>query len=460
MDRGWAAWLLAAAGALACGDRGSITTKQDPPANAGANDPAPPASSAKVTPAWTFGAAPTGVSGGPRARDPNEPLPATPSAIAVGAGRVLVATQDACVELLDLATGVPVVPRQCEKDRFPAGVAILGGTAVVARHDDVRGHDAATFAEKWRAPVGIVQTQWLLSPKAVGDRFCAVVFRPKTGRAVVCLDPATGKPSEIRVGPSSPVALGDQVIAVIDGEPVAEPSPAGHERAIRFYRPDGSVASETRLSGVRGPNIEQATPVFLLRGGGHDSMGGWIARFVAADGKILATVTGVELLSQGGAVDGGRVVTTEYATAGRSSAAVAFDGTGKAVWRADLGVPGPVRPWVVDVGGRVHVGHERGVTAIDGKTGEVIRRHPIAAAAATAFRDRVLIIVEAHETRSDSDYGDAGVHAIDTATGAVLLREDLGRDTPGGQQFEAPVVSRDMAVLVAGGRVRAYRISM
>jgi outer membrane protein assembly factor BamB len=454
------AWFLAAASALACGDKGPATGAQDPPA-AGPTAPRPPASRAPVTPAWTFGDAPTGSSGGPRVLGPDDPLPTLPSAIAVGAGRVLVATQDACVELLDLATGKPVVARQCEADRFPAGVAILGGTAIVARRDDVRGYDAATFRERWRADVGIVQTQHMVQPRAVAGRFCALTFRPKIGQAVVCLDPATGKVAgELRLPPGGRVVIGEQVIGLIDAGLVTEPSPAGHERPVRFHGPDGALVAESRLTGVRGPSFEQATPIFLVRGGGHDSLGGWITRFVGADGKVLTTATGKAILSEGGAVRGGRVVTTEYGSAGRSGTAVALDAAGAAAWRADLGGPGPIRPWVLDVGGVVHVGHDRGVTAIDDRTGAVIRRYPIAAAAAVAVNDRVLVLVEGRETRSDSDYGDAGVHIVDAATGEVLLREDLGRDAPGGQQWKAPIVLGDVVVLVAGGRVRAYRVSM
>jgi hypothetical protein len=42
--------------------------------------------------------------------------------------------------------------------------------------------------------------------------------------------------------------------------------------------------------------------------------------------------------------------------------------------------------------------------------------------------------------------------------GAVLLRDDLGRDVPGGQQRSRPIIVGDTAVMIARGHVRAYRL--
>ncbi|HTE53216.1 MAG TPA: PQQ-binding-like beta-propeller repeat protein [Kofleriaceae bacterium] len=466
MNKQRAAWLLAAATALACGEKASITSNQDPPAPAAPtappSTPPPSLTRATVTPAWTTGSAPSGISGGPRASDPGQPLPTTPSAIAAGQGRVLVATQDACIELLDLATGKPLVPRLCEKDRFPTGIAILGDTAVVARRDDIRGYDPANLTERWRTDVGIIQTQWLLQPRPIADRFCAAVFRPGKGNAVVCLDPATGKPTaDIPLREGSRVALGDQLIGIIDADtaPVA-PTPAGQERPVRFLHPDGKPAARSLLRGVNGPSFEQASPIFLVRGGGHDAMGGWITRYVAPTGQILATITGKQILSEGGATRRGQAVTTEYSAVRRGATAAAFDAAGTAVWRTDLTIRGPIRPWIVEVAGHIHLGHDRGIIVLDPITGAITRTYPVAATTPAIVGDRVLMMVEARATRTDSDYGDAGVHAIDAATGDVLLHEDLGRDLPGGQQHQQPVVSGDMVVLVAAGRVRAYRVSM
>jgi hypothetical protein len=107
----------------------------------------------------------------------------------------------------------------------------------------------------------------------------------------------------------------------------------------------------------------------------------------------------------------------------------------------------------------VYAAHFDRVATFDAATGAAGPTFDVPSEERAVWNDRVLLLVEAHETRSDSDIGDAGVHAIDMQTGTVLLRDDLGRDVPGGQQRSRPIIVGDLAVLIARGQVRAYRMT-
>jgi outer membrane protein assembly factor BamB len=165
------------------------------------------------------------------------------------------------------------------------------------------------------------------------------------------------------------------------------------------------------------------------------------------------------MLLGGAAVDRGTVVAMELGQAGRHDQALALVAPdGHERWRADLGAPRSSPPWIGRLRDRVYVAHAETVFALEAATGKLLRTYPIASGHAATWNDRVLVLVEARGTRSDSDYGDAGVHAIDGATGEVILRDDLGRDVPGGQQASDPVVLGDLVVAIARGQVRAYRL--
>ncbi|HEU5058855.1 MAG TPA: hypothetical protein VFU21_20115, partial [Kofleriaceae bacterium] len=182
--------LLAAAAAVlavvACGDKskpaGGGGAAGAPGGDAGAGSGT---SAVTVTAAWSWGDPPKGEHG-PRERDPNEPLPTGPAFIGAGKGRLVIATQDHCLELLDGKTGKPAAPRRCEgKDAWAQGLAVLGDVAVVARQKSVHGFSLTDLRELWKRDTGFIQNnQPHARPGAVAGRFCAVVTVPNAGTAL------------------------------------------------------------------------------------------------------------------------------------------------------------------------------------------------------------------------------------------------------------------------------------
>jgi outer membrane protein assembly factor BamB len=435
--------LVLCAVAVGCGDRGAPA----PPGPTPPRDvkPQPPTGGPTVTFLWSFGQPPATSQGGPRMRDPNEPLPTGPSFIAVGDGRVAVATQDACLELLDLATGKPVIARACEKEAFALGVAIQGGLVLQAVRNEVRGRSLADLSVQWkRDDLGFVRYQYQQMPRAVGDAFCVVADQGQSGVAnVACLDPKTGKTvGTIKAQQRDAIALADRVIVVIGAE------------VARIYRPDAGVASEQALPGAR---VEALRPLIMLRAGTNPT---WATRWIASDGTPVAAVDGGKTMLRGGGVVGGTLLTSDFAGArAGGDVAVALDpATGAEKWRTPIGESGPYDPYFAGAGGKVYAAHFDRVASFDLATGAAGPPFDIASTEREVWGDRVLLLVEARETQTDSDVGDAGVHAIDMATGAVLLRDDLGRGVPGGQQRSRPIIAGDTAVVIARGQVRAYRL--
>ncbi|HUS63346.1 MAG TPA: PQQ-binding-like beta-propeller repeat protein, partial [Kofleriaceae bacterium] len=438
--------LLAAT--VGCGDRSPTPASRDhvpKDASVPASKP-PPAAGATIALAWSFGQPPATSQGGPRMRDPNEPLPTGPAMIAAGDGRVAIATQDACLELLDLATGKPLVKRACEKDAFALGIAIQDGVLVQAVRGEVRGRSLSDLAVLWtRKDLGNIRFQYQNMPQAVGAAFCVVADQGGSGVAnVACLAPRTGKTvGTIKADARSPIALGDQVIVVIEKD------------TARCYRPDAGVASETVLPGAR---VEALRPLIQLRAGTNPT---WSHRWIAPDGTPVGAVDGGKTMLRGGGLVGGALVTSDFGGARQGGDVVlALDpATGAEKWRTPLGASGPYDPFFAGAGGKLYAAHFDRVASFDATTGAAGPSIAIASEERAVWGDRVLLLVEAQETRSDSDVGDAGVHAIDMPTGTVLLRDDLGRDVPGGQQRSRPIIAGDTAVMIARGQVRAYRMA-
>lgn len=411
-----------------------------------------------VEAAWTWGPEPK-AEVGPRVRDPNEPLPTGPAFIAAGKGRVVVATQDACLELLDAATGKELVPRRCEQDAWPFALAVVGDVAVVARHRDIVGVSLTDLKEVWRHASGFVGNNVPHArPGLVDDRFCAVISRPQA-QAVECLDVATGKPvGAWPVSSSSRVAFGEHRIGVIpfDGKTKLPAPDPGLELPVQFFDVTGTLIHESKLAAPYGPTFEQARPIFVVRGGGNQSM--WVHRFVDADGAEILTTTNKMMLRGAAQIAPGTVVTTGFGVAGSKDRTMALAApTGSVVWAADLDGSGPWDPWHVKVGDLVYVAGFTTVYAID-KAGTIVDRRAIASTTRRVWRDRLLFLVEAHETRSDSDFGDAGVYAIDVATHTLVFADAIGRDIAGGQRASEPVFDGDMVFAIAGGKLHAYRV--
>jgi len=445
----------------ACGKgatSGPVTTSGSSGRDAGRASGATPAASVKVQAAWSWGDTPKGEAG-LRMRDPDEPAPTGPALIATGTGRLVVATQDGCLEVLDAGTGAPAVPHHCEQ-AAALGLAVIGDVAVIARTKEIVGYALADLHEVWRHPTGFVQTnQPLARPAAVDGRFCVIATGPGT-MVLDCVDPAGHQVGTWKVPPASRIAFGARRIGVIENDrslPAAAPAP-GVELPVRFFGVDGTVVHEARLAGAYGPTFEQAQPLFAVRGGGYRD--GWTTRFVDPDGAEILTVAAPAMLRGGGAVGPDAVVTTEFESAGQKDQAVRIGRPSGALgWRTDLGGSGPWNPFVAAIGDVVMVCHFDRALALDPASGAIVRTYPISSEHHGVWKDRVVFLVESRETRSDSDFGDAGVHAIDAASHEVVLTDDLGRDVAGGQRASDPVFDGDMAYVIAGGRVHAYRIT-
>ncbi len=438
--------LVLCAATIACGGKKESPPTPGPTPVASDAAPAPPAGGGKVSLAWSFGQPPATSQVGPRMRDPNEPLPTGPALIAVGDGRVAVATQDACLELLDLATGKPTLPRACEKDVFTIGLSIQDGVAVQAVRGEVRGRSLTDLSVQWtRKDLGFLRNQYQNMPQAVGAAFCVVADQGQSGVTnVTCLDPKSGKTvGTIKSDARSSIALADQLIVVIGKE------------SARCYRPDAGTVNELEMPGAR---VEALRPLILLRSGGNQY---WRhAWLMPDDGSGVVGSDGPGHMRRGGALVGDLLVTSEFAGARPGGDVVVANSisTGQEKWRTPLGASGPYEPFFASAGGKIYAAHFDRVATFDAATGAAGPSFDIDSDERAVWGDRVLLLVEAHETRSDSDIGNAGVHAIDMPTGAVLLRDDLGRDVPGGQQRSRPIIVGDTAVLIARAQVRAYRL--
>ncbi len=449
----------------ACGDKskpaggGTPATGGDAGATQG---PPRPKAGATVTAAWSWGDTPKGEHG-PRMRDPNEPLPTGPAFIAAGQGRVVVATQDNCLELLDGKTGKPLVPHQCEKDAWALGLAVLGDVAIVARQKSVHAFSLDDLHQVWQRDTGFIQNFPLARPGAVDGRFCLVAMVPNAGTAVSCLDPATGKPGAPWAIPaSSRVAFGERRIGII---PSAAPPPqqgqtppGGIELPVDFYTVDGKKTGGSKLAGSYGPTFERTRPLFVARGGGNQK-DGWITRFVDPEGTEILTVQGKAML-RGGALVGKDVLTSEFITVPQEDTAVLLRApAGASAWRTDLGVSGPWDPFAVAIGKTAFLAHSSKLFALDAATGAIAKSFDLASEHHAVWQDRILFLVSSRESRSDSDFGDAAVYAVEAASLEVVLKDELGKDVPGGQQASDPIFDGDMAYAIAGGRVHAYRIA-
>ena len=457
-----AAVLLLLAG---CGEKGPPAGKTTAPtgdAGAAGGTPTAAKAGAAVTAAWSWGDTPKGEHG-PRMRDPNEPLPTGPAFIAAGKGKLVVATQDNCLELLDGKTGKQVVPHQCEKDAWALGLAVLGDVAILARQKSVHAFSLDDLHQVWKRETGFIQNYPLARPGAVDGRFCLVATVPNAGTAMSCLDPATGKPGKPwSIPANSRVAFGERRIGII---PSAAPPPAqqqappgGIELPVEFFSVDGKKVATSKLTGSYGPTFERTRPIFVARGGGNQK-DGWITRFVDPDGREILTVQGKEML-RGGALVGSGVLTTEFLSVPQKDSAVLLRApAGAAAWRTDLGVSGPWDPFAAAVGKTAFLAHSSKLFALDPATGAIARTYDLASEHHAVWQDKILFLVSSRESRSDSDFGDAAVYAVEAASLEVVLEDELGKDVPGGQQASDPIFDGDMAYAIAGARVHAYRIT-
>lgn len=452
-----AALLLVVVG---CGDKSKPAggAAANPGGDAGAIHGAPPAASpgVTVTAAWSWGDPPKGEHG-PRERDPNEPLPTGPALIAAGKGKLVVATQDSCLELLDGTSGKPVVPHHCEKDAWALGLAVLGGVAIVARQKSVTAYSLVDLKEVWKRDTGFIQNnEPLARPGVVDGRFCIVTTDNQSGIGIECLDPATGAPGKPWTIGRSRVAFGDRLIGMTTShKPLALPHADGLELRVEFHSLDGKTVAERPMAGQYGPRFARARPIFVIQTDGQRGRTSW---FVGSDGSDLVTVLGKEML-RGGAPVGKDVLTSEFLAGGGKDRAVRLRSDGGVVWRTDLGVSGPWDPFAVALGKTAFVTQGGKLFALDPATGAITRTFDLESERHGVWQGRVLFLVSARESRSDSDFGDAAVHAIDAASLQVVLKDELGKDVPGGQQASDPVFDGDMAYAIAGGRVHAYRIT-
>jgi outer membrane protein assembly factor BamB len=446
-----------------CGDKSKPASGGTPAASgdAGATHGAPPAArpGVTVTAAWSWGDQPKGEHG-PRMRDPNEPLPTGPAFIAAGKGKLVVATQDSCLELLDGKTGKEVVPHRCEKDAWAFGLAVLGDVAIVARQNGVTAYSLADLKEVWKRMNGFVQNnQPLARPSVVDGHFCVILTVPNAGSAIECLDPATGKPGKPWAIPAvSRVAFGERRIGIIPNVPVQPPA-GGVELPVELYSVDGKRTSSSKLAGSYGPTFERSRPLFVARGGGNQK-DGWITRFLDPDGNVILTVQGKEML-RGGAAIGKDILTSQFGAAGSKDRAVLLRSPdGATVWGSDLGVSGPWDPFALASGKTAFMTQGGKLFALDATTGAITKSFDLESDHQGVWQDKVLFLISARESRSDSDFGDAAVYAVDVASLEVVLRDELGKDVPGGQQASDPVFDGDMAFAIAGGRVHAYRVTV
>ncbi|HEU5058490.1 MAG TPA: PQQ-binding-like beta-propeller repeat protein, partial [Kofleriaceae bacterium] len=260
---------------------------------------------------------------------------------------------------------------------------------------------------------------------------------------------------------ASRVAFGERRIGIIPGEnpPRASVPASGIEMPVDFFTVEGDKTGGAPLAGSYGPTFERTRPLFVVRGGGNQKTTGWITRFVDPDGREILTVQGKEML-RGGAAIGADVLTSEFHVAGGKDRAVLLrPPDGAAAWRADLPVSGPWDPFAVAIGKTAFLTQGGKLFAFDAATGAIRKTFDLESERHAVWQDRVLFLVSARESRSDSDWGDAAVHAVDAASLEVVLRDELGKDVPGGQQASDPVFDGDMAYAIAGGRVHAYRIA-
>ena len=120
---------------------------------------------------------------------------------------------------------------------------------------------------------------------------------------------------------------------------------------------------------------------------------------------------------------------------------------------------GPWDPWLVTLGKTTFAAQGRATVAVDATTGAKLLTFRLPSRYRAVWQGRLVFLVNARDSRSDSDYGDAAVYAIDARRRAVVLEDDIGADVPGGQRASDPVFDGDMAYAIAGGRVHAYRIA-
>lgn len=443
-----------------CGERAKPAGSAAPATagDAGAAQGGPPASRSgvTVTAAWSWGDPPKGEHG-PRERDPNEPLPTGPAFIAAGKGKVVVATQDGCLELLDGASGKPVVPHLCEKDAWALGLAVLGDLALVARQKSVTAYSLADLKQVWRRDTGFIQNnEPLARPGVVDGRFCVVATDDQSGIGIECLDPATGAPGPPWTIGRSRVAFGDRLIGMTTSHrPKSLPYADGLELMVEFHAVDRKTVIERPMAGQYGPRFQRSRPIFLIQTDGQRGRTSW---FVGADGRDLATVLGKEML-RGAAAVGGDVLTSEFLAAPGKDGAVRLRPDGAAAWRTDLGATGPWDPFAVALGKTAFLTQGGKLFALDAATGAIAKTFDLESERHGVWQDRLLFLISARESRSDSDFGDAAVHAVDAPSLQVVLRDELGKDVPGGQQASDPVFDGDMAYAIAGGRLHAYRIT-
>jgi hypothetical protein len=443
-----------------CGDRTKPAGSAAPvtTGDAGASHGTAPAArpSVTVTAAWSWGAQPKGEHG-PRMRDPNEPLPTGPAFIAAGTGKLVIATQDSCLELLDGTTGKQMVPHHCEKDAWAFGLAVIGDVAIVARQNGVTGYSLADLKQVWRRETGFIQnSEPLARPGVVDGRFCVVATDDQSGVGIECLDPATGAPGPPWTIGRSRVAFGDRLIGMTTSHrPKSLPYADGLELMVEFHAVDRKTVIERPMAGQYGPRFQRSRPIFLVQTDGQRGRTSW---FVGADGRDLSTVLGKEML-RGAAAVGSDVLTSEFLAAPGKDRAVRLRPDGAAAWRTDLGATGPWDPFAVAIGKTAFMTQGGKVFALDAGTGAIVKLFELESEHHGVWQDKVLFLVSARETRSDSDFGDAAVYAVDAASLEVVLRDELGKDVPGGQQASDPLFDGDMAYAIAGGRVHAYRIA-
>ena len=293
---------------------------------------APPAASPAVVRAWSWGDPPAGDGG-----------PIGPTLIAAGKGRLVVATPDGCLALLEGTTGKPAADRRCEAGATPRGLAVLGDVAMLARNNSVHAFSLDDLRDLWRRDASPVRPNEPLSqPAAVDGRFCLVVADDRSGIGIECLDPATGRPGEPWTVGGARIAFGERLIGIITSHrPKSLPYADGLELMVELHTVDQKPVAERAMAGRHGPSFVRARPVFVAQ------------------------------------TDGERGTTR----------------------------------WIVDRDGRELV-------------------------------------------------GEAAQRALDASALEVALRDEARDERPGEPQGVLPVVDGDMAYLVAGGRVHAYRVSV
>jgi hypothetical protein len=254
----------------ACGDKSTPAGgDQSKPAGAGA----PPAAGVPATPAWSWG------------DPPGDGGPSGPAFIAAGRGRLVVATRDGCLELLDGKTGKSVA-RRCEKGTAALGLAIVGGAAVLARDNSVHAFALDDLHDLWTRDTGNVHsTDELARPAAVDGRFCFLRGDDLSGRGIECLDPATGQPGEPWTVGGFRVAFGERLIGLITSHRAKSlPYADGLELMVELYTIDKKRVVERAMAGRHGPSFVRARPVFVAESNGERGRTRWI---VDRDGREL-----------------------------------------------------------------------------------------------------------------------------------------------------------------------------